>query len=111
MRSAAARAHCWPVHSLPGSAWWLAARFPEHRDRMSRSLVFGLSGAIGAALQPLLDAGIGPVLAVSRQPVVSTPGIEWRLDTLEAFGAAPADCTRILSLGPLDAFAQWVQRT
>jgi nucleoside-diphosphate-sugar epimerase len=78
---------------------------------MSRSLVFGLSGAIGAALQPLLDEGIGPVLAVSRQLRESRPGLEWRRDTLEAFGAAPADCMRILSLGPLDAFAQWVQRT
>jgi nucleoside-diphosphate-sugar epimerase len=78
---------------------------------MSRSLVFGLSGAIGAALEPLLEDGIGPVLAVSRRPMASRPGIEWRRDTLEAFGAAPVDCTRILSLGPLDAFAQWVQRT
>jgi nucleoside-diphosphate-sugar epimerase len=78
---------------------------------MSRSLVFGLSGAIGVALQPLLDEGIGPLLAVSRQPLVSTPGIEWRRDTLEAFGDAPAECARILSLGPLDAFADWVRRT
>jgi uncharacterized protein YbjT (DUF2867 family) len=31
--------------------------------------------------------------------------------TLQAFDAAPPTCPRILSLGPLDAFADWVERT
>jgi nucleoside-diphosphate-sugar epimerase len=77
---------------------------------MSRSLVFGLSGQVGSALLPMLQ-DIGPVLALSRWPPPPAPGVEWRHDTLEAFGNAPEDCATILSLGPLDAFAGWLQRT
>jgi len=78
---------------------------------MSRNLVFGLSGQVGEALLPLLDEAFGPVLAVSRQQHAARAGIEWQAGTLEAFGAAPPECTRVLSLGPLDAFVAWVQRT
>jgi nucleoside-diphosphate-sugar epimerase len=51
------------------------------------------------------------VLALSRRPPPARAGIEWAQDTLENFAAAPAGCARILSLGPLDAFAAWVART
>ena len=78
---------------------------------MSRSLAFGLSGQVGDALLPLLDEGFGPVLAVSRQAREARAGIEWQAASLESLAAAPGDCARILSLGPLDAFAAWVQRT
>ena len=77
---------------------------------MSRTLVFGLSGQVGDALSPSLGE-LGPVLALSRAPHAASTGIEWQQDSLENYGAAPADCTRILSLGPLDAFARWVERT
>ena len=77
---------------------------------MSRTLVFGLSGQVGDALAPALGE-LAPVLALSRAPREASAGIEWQQASLESYGAAPADCARIVSLGPLDAFARWVERT
>jgi nucleoside-diphosphate-sugar epimerase len=74
------------------------------------TLVFGLSGQIGVALQPMLGEEFGPVLALSRRPPAEHAGITWVEGTLQDFAAAPA-CPRILSLGPLDAFTEWVERT
>ena len=78
---------------------------------MSRTLVFGLSGQLGDALLPHIDARLEPVLAISRSEQADHPGIRWQRGTLQEFGDAPAECERILSLGPLDAFAEWVERT
>ena len=78
---------------------------------MSRTLVFGLSGQLGDAFRSRIDARLAPVLAISRSAQVDQPGIEWQRGVLQEFGPAPADCERILSLGPLDAFADWVERT
>ena len=78
---------------------------------MSHTLVFGLSGQVGEALLPGVDASLGGILALSRQPQAARAGIEWRAGALQDFGAPPAGCERILSLGPLDAFAEWVERT
>jgi nucleoside-diphosphate-sugar epimerase len=78
---------------------------------MSRNLVFGLSGQVGAALLPQLDADFGQVLAYSRRPQPARARLEWRAGVLQELGVAPGGCERILSLGPLDAFADWVERT
>jgi len=78
---------------------------------MSSTLVFGLSGQVGEALLPRLDARLGSILALSRNPQPAREGIEWQSGVLQSFGDAPADCERILSLGPLDAFAGWLART
>jgi nucleoside-diphosphate-sugar epimerase len=78
---------------------------------MSHTLVFGLSGQVGVALQPMLGGEFGPVLALSRQPPVARAGIEWVQGSLQDFASAPGGCRRILSLGPLDAFADWLART
>ena len=78
---------------------------------MSQTLVFGLSGQIGVALQPILGEEFGPVQALSRRPPVARDGITWVEGTLQEFATAPPACQRILSLGPLDAFADWVERT
>jgi nucleoside-diphosphate-sugar epimerase len=78
---------------------------------VSRTLVFGLSGQLGEALLPRIDARLEPVLALSRGVQADQPGITWQRGLLQEFGDAPADCDRILSLGPLDAFAEWVERT
>jgi nucleoside-diphosphate-sugar epimerase len=77
---------------------------------MSRSLVFGLGSQVGEPLLPLL-AALGPVLAYSRHPQPPANGVEWREGTMESLDAAPPGCERIVCLGPLDSFADWVQRT
>jgi nucleoside-diphosphate-sugar epimerase len=77
---------------------------------MSRNLVFGLSGQVGSALLPLLDESFGDTLAYSRQPRPARASVEWRSGILQEIAAPPPGCERILSLGPLDAFADWVER-
>lgn len=74
---------------------------------MSRSLVLGLSGQIGAALLPRLLEGDSQVLAISRRAQPPQQGVEWRLGSLEAMPEIPPDVDCILSLGPLDAFVAW----
>jgi nucleoside-diphosphate-sugar epimerase len=77
---------------------------------MSRTLVFGLSGQLGTALLSRLPPGFGRLLALSRQPQAAHEAVEWQLGSLEALGPPPPEVSRILSLGPLDAFAAWVER-
>ena len=78
---------------------------------MSTVLVFGASGSVGQFLLPLLSPG-HHVIAVSRTPpqdqVRGQAG--WiRGDLNERDIAWPAAHV-IISLGPLDAFAAWLQR-
>jgi nucleoside-diphosphate-sugar epimerase len=73
----------------------------------SRNLVFGLSGQIGDAVLPrLLERG-DRILAVSRKQHAPTAGVEWLEASLQAMPPLPGDIDCILSLGPLDAFADW----
>lgn len=74
---------------------------------MSRTLVIGLTGQFREALLPGLLARGGPVLALSRNPQAPEPGVEWLPGSLQSMPAIPADIGIILSLGPLDAFADW----
>lgn len=76
---------------------------------MSRTFAIGLSGQLGDALRPLLSARGESVLALSRQPRAAAPGIEWQLGDLETLPDLPPDLDCILSLGPLDCFAIWVE--
>lgn len=74
---------------------------------MSIILVFGASGAVGRFLLPQL-AQTHAVIAVSRDP---RPGdVHWIRGDLNDRGISwpPADIA--ISLGPLDAFAEWWQR-
>jgi nucleoside-diphosphate-sugar epimerase len=75
---------------------------------MKRLLVFGLSGQIGTALAPLLEAGGYSVLAISRKARLDTVAIRWQLTSLETAPTLPGGFDAILSLGPLDAFADWL---
>jgi nucleoside-diphosphate-sugar epimerase len=75
---------------------------------MKRLLVFGLSGQIGGALLPLLEADGYEVAAVSRRPRTDTPAVRWRLASLETAPPSAEEFDAILSLGPLDAFADWI---
>lgn len=74
---------------------------------MSRTLVIGLTGQFREALLPGLLGRASPVLALSRNPQPPEPGVEWVMGSLQSMPDVPADIGTILSLGPLDAFADW----
>ena len=71
---------------------------------MSTILVFGASGAIGRFVLPLLTAH-HCVLPVSR-----TARADWIAADLNDSTATWPDAEIALSLGPLDAFAGWLER-
>jgi nucleoside-diphosphate-sugar epimerase len=75
---------------------------------MKRLLVFGLSGQIGSALAPLLGADGYDVTAVSRQPRDDTPVVRWQRASLETAPPSSDHYDAIVSLGPLDAFSDWI---
>lgn len=75
---------------------------------MKRLLVFGLSGQIGAALAPILEAGDYDVVAISRKPRADTGKIRWQIASLETAPPSAESFDAIVSLGPLDAFAEWL---
>jgi nucleoside-diphosphate-sugar epimerase len=77
---------------------------------MARILVFGLSGQIGAALRAPLRAEGHDVVAVSRQARAPEPGVDWRLGALPDAALLRERFDAILSLGPLDAFADAIAR-
>ncbi|MBP8098633.1 MAG: nucleoside-diphosphate sugar epimerase [Arenimonas sp.] len=74
---------------------------------MSRILVVGLSGQFRHALLPRLLGRGDPILALSRTRQPPEMGVEWVLGSLQAMPVIPADIATIISLGPLDAFADW----
>jgi nucleoside-diphosphate-sugar epimerase len=75
-----------------------------------RTLAIGLSGQVGVALQPRLDARLLPLLALSRRPQPALAGVEWRQGTLDTLAALPEGVDTLLGLGPLDALARWLER-
>jgi len=79
---------------------------------MTRSVVFGASGAIGRFLLPRLLARGDEVFAISRVPRAGAhPNLHWRSGGLCADVAGLPVADAIFSLGPLDAFAAWLERT
>jgi nucleoside-diphosphate-sugar epimerase len=75
-----------------------------------RTLVFGLTGQLGDALRPRL-AELGPgLVAVSRGGRPAEDAIDWRVGMLQAMPTLPGDIGTIVSLGPLDVFADWYAR-
>lgn len=75
---------------------------------MARLLVFGMSGQIGLALTPGLEAAGYSVLAISRKEQASTTTTQWLLSGLETLPPLAEEFAAIISLGPLDAFAEWL---
>lgn len=71
---------------------------------MSSTLIFGASGAIGRFVLPGVEPG-EIVRAVSRRP---HPG--WVCGDLSDARASWPDAQTVISLGPLDAFARWLNR-
>lgn len=75
---------------------------------MPRALVFGGSGQIGAPLlQALLRAG-WTVTAASRGPQPAHAGVDWIRGEFDALPALPQPVDAIVSAGPLDRFARWL---
>jgi nucleoside-diphosphate-sugar epimerase len=101
------------VASSRSCSWrgWRTSWSPSGPDASARrALVFGLSGQVGAALRgPLLAAG-WRVDAVARQPREDGEGVRWHVGGLpdSSLTAGPYDA--IVSVGPLDVFAQAVER-
>jgi nucleoside-diphosphate-sugar epimerase len=79
---------------------------------MKRVLVFGASGQIGESLLPLLRESSCDALAVSRKQRAATAGVAWIVGALdEALSIPDGNLDAVFSLGPLDVFARWLERT
>lgn len=79
---------------------------------MPSTLVLGGSGQIGRFLVPRLLRGGQTVIVLSRQARAGAdPNLQWRQGDL--FGAMPEmpQLATIYSLGPLDGFSAWLERT
>ena len=74
---------------------------------MSWILVFGASGAVGRFLLPLLTPAYD-VIGVSRTVAAAEPG--WLRADINDAGAQWPSTEAVISLGPLDAFALWLER-
>ncbi|MCD9029286.1 NAD-dependent epimerase/dehydratase family protein [Luteimonas sp. BDR2-5] len=72
-----------------------------------RALVFGGSGAIGAALLPRLRAAGWQVDALSRDTRPAQPGLRWLRGEFATLPDLPARADAIFSCGPLDLFSHW----
>lgn len=73
-------------------------------------LVFGLSGHVGTAFAQALAPADPPCVAVSRQARAPRRGVRWVQAGLDDFEGLPA-AGAIASLGPLDRFADWLERS
>lgn len=89
----------------------------QARDFPHRWLVFGGSGAVGRFLLPALSEAGAEVLALSRAAQASErSGQRWlrgslqHSPTLDAALAEGEHFDVLCSLGPLDAFADWLER-
>ncbi|MEO8779978.1 MAG: NAD-dependent epimerase/dehydratase family protein [Rhodanobacter sp.] len=73
-------------------------------------LVVGGSSQIGHFLLPRLETGGEPILALSRVPGLPREGVEWLQGSLpDALPALP-QLSAIISFGPLQALAEWLER-
>lgn len=78
-------------------------------DRQGAWLVFGLTGQVGQAMRPLLHASDPPLVAVSREPPRDEERVAWQRGSLQDFAGPAQAVGAIVSLGPLDGFAQWFE--
>lgn len=76
-----------------------------------RVVVFGASGQIGCFLLPRLIADAASVRAISRHPRDRRAGVTWLRGSLPDAVPALTATDALISLGPLDAFATWLERT
>ena len=74
-------------------------------------LVFGASSQIGHFLLPRLQASGESVLAVSRTPRMPRSELNWLVGQLPDEVPAVPVVSAVLSCGPLQALADWLERT
>jgi NAD dependent epimerase/dehydratase family enzyme len=74
-------------------------------------LAFGLSGPVAQPLYQHLRDDAQQVIAVSRNKRDRESMIEWRQGSLQAPPLLPDEVYGILSLGPLDVFAEWLPQS
>jgi hypothetical protein len=72
--------------------------------------VFGLSGLVGDAVRAQLRPDDALAWAVTRKPPTDPGGLPWRTGSLPGL-ADPPPVQAIASLGPLDAFTDWFERS
>ena len=75
---------------------------------MNKVLIFGLSGQVGDALLPLLRDASFRVTSISRQKKLNEQNIVWQQADFLNFKSIETNYDAIISLGPLDAFANWL---
>lgn len=75
---------------------------------MTEILVFGLSGQVGDALLPMLRESGYSVTALSRTQKLPDLNIVWQHAGFENFKPEKKIYDAIISLGPLDAFSNWL---
>ncbi len=75
---------------------------------MNKLLIFGLSGQVGDALLALLGDSPYQVMAISRHKKSDEQNIVWQQADFLNFKSIEKNYEAIVSLGPLDAFANWI---
>ncbi len=75
---------------------------------MNKLLIFGLSGQVGDALLPLLSDSQYQVMAISRHTKSDAKNIIWQQADFSNFKSIEKNFDAIVSLGPLDAFSNWL---
>jgi nucleoside-diphosphate-sugar epimerase len=78
---------------------------------MRHALVFGGSGQIGEPVIARLLADGWQVQAVSRRPRGERPGLRWLRGSFDDLGELPGQIDAVFSLGPLDRFSLWYERS
>ncbi|KAF1715974.1 nucleoside-diphosphate sugar epimerase [Pseudoxanthomonas yeongjuensis] len=78
---------------------------------MRSALVFGGSGQIGVPVIERLLADGWRVVAVSRTPQADRERLTWLRGDLQQAQGLPGRVDAIFSLGPLDHFSHWYERT
>ena len=78
---------------------------------MRSALVFGGSGQIGVPVIERLLANGWQVVAVSRTPQAGRERLTWLRGDLRQTQDLPGQVDTIFSLGPLDHFSHWYERT
>ena len=72
-------------------------------------VVFGASGQIGHFLLPRLRGRGEQVIAVSREPHADSEGVRWMRGGLPDAVPALPPVSAVVSYGPLQPFARWLQ--
>lgn len=99
------------MHPHPGRAVILV-HMPEPSSASEPPwLVFGLSGQVGTALLTALEPADPPLLALSRTPRMGDGRLRWMVGDLGSPPPLPREVRGIASLGPLDAFVDWFERS